>query len=88
MLGTGVGVGDEFVLPNAKPVPVGANRRAVATSGSPGTDYELTGRLEGDFLRHVGRQVEVIGVVEKNTEGLDRLKVSLWHPVNDYCPAK
>jgi hypothetical protein len=82
VLGSGVGVGNEFVLSNAKPA---AGRRAGATPAPPG-DYELTGRLERDFLRHVGRQVEVVGTLEKNDDGLDRINVSLWHPVGDYCP--
>ena len=80
VLGTGVGVGNEFVLSNARP---GARRPGTAAA-APG-DYELTGRLEKDFLRHVGRQVEVVGVIEKGDE-IDRINVTLWHPVGDYCP--
>lgn len=82
VLGSGVGVGNEFVLSNAKPAP--GRRNAGAASAA--TDYEVTGRLERDFLRHVGRQVEVVGTLEKNADGLDRINVSLWHPVSDYCP--
>jgi hypothetical protein len=82
VLGTGVGVGNEFVLTNAKP-PTGRGR----TAAGPGADYELTGRLERDFLRHVGRQVEVVGVIEKDGDGLPAIDVMLWHPVGDYCPA-
>ena len=84
VLGTGVGVGNEFVLSSAKPGP--GRNRAVGTSGVAPGDYELTGRLEKDFLRHVGRQVEVIGTIEKG-EDIDRINVTLWHPVGDYCPA-
>jgi hypothetical protein len=87
VLGSGVGVGNEFVLSNAKPVQ-GRNRQAVGTSGAPGTDYELTGKLERDFLRHVGRQVEVIGTIDKGPNNLERITVTLWHPVGDYCPTK
>lgn len=82
VLGTGVGVGNEFVLSSAKP----PQRRTGTAQAAPG-DYELTGRLEKDFLRHVGRQVEVVGTIEKNDDGIDRINVSLWHPVGDYCPA-
>ena len=85
VLGSGVGVGNEFVLSNAKP-PQGRNRGAVGTAGAAAVDYELTGRLEKDFLRHVGRQVEVIGTIEKDEKGIERIDVSLWHPVGDYCP--
>ena len=83
VLGSGVGVGNEFVLSGAKP-PQG---RRAGSQPAPAGDYELTGRLERDFLRHVGRQVEVVGTIEKNDDGLNRIDVSLWHPVGDYCPA-
>jgi hypothetical protein len=82
VLGSGVGVGNEFVLSSAKP-PQGRSRAAGAQAAAG--DYELTGRLEKDFLRHVGRQVEVIGTIEKGEE-IDRINVTLWHPVGDYCP--
>jgi hypothetical protein len=85
VLGSGVGVGNEFVLSGARPPQAGS--RSAGTSGA--TDYEITGRLEKDFLRHVGREVEVVGTVETNDEGLQRINVSLWHPVGDYCrPAR
>lgn len=87
-LGSGVGVSREFVLSNAKPLPPGRRGQTVGPAGEPGTDYHIAGKLEKDFLRHVGRQVEVIGVIEKAAEGLPRVNVSLWHPVGDYCPAK
>jgi hypothetical protein len=83
VLGTGVGVGNEFVLTAAKP-PEG---RRAAGGQAPAGDYELTGRLEKDFLRHVGRQVEVVGTIEKSDDGINRIDVALWHPVGDYCPA-
>ena|SRR5688500_18334840 len=85
-LGSGVGVGNEFILTNAKPIPAGRNRQAVA-SGTAAADYSLTGKLEKDLLRHVGRQVEVIGVIEKG-DGIDKVTVTLWNPVGDYCPNK
>jgi hypothetical protein len=88
VLGSGVGVGNEFVLSMAKPAASGGRRGAGGTSGGPGTDYELSGKLEKDFLRYVGRQVEVIGTVEKGDGPMERIAVSLWHPVGDYCPAK
>jgi hypothetical protein len=85
-LGSGVGVGNEFVLTNAKAVPAGGRRGQAAGTGG-GEDYQLTGKLEKDFLRHVGRQVEVIGIIEKDAS-MPKVNVSLWHPVGDYCPAK
>jgi len=83
VLGSGVGVGNEFVLSMAKPV----GRRGQPTTGGPGTDYNISGKLEKDFLRYVGRQVEVIGVIEKAGNPMPEINVSLWHPVGDYCPA-
>jgi hypothetical protein len=88
LLGSGVGVGNEFVLTMAKPLPPGGRRAQAAASAGPGTDYQLAGRLEKDFLRYVGRQVEVIGTIEKGEGAMERITVSLWHPVGDYCPAK
>jgi hypothetical protein len=85
VLGTGVGVGNEFVLTNAKPASRG---RTAATAGTSGADYELTGKLESGFLRHVGRQVEVIGVLHTRDDRLPEIEVTLWHPVGDFCPAK
>ncbi len=81
--GSGVGVGNEFVLSNARPLQ---ERGRAGGSAVPAGDYEITGRLEKDFLRHVGRQVEVIGLLEKG-DPIDRINVTLWHPVGDYCPA-
>jgi hypothetical protein len=90
VLGSGVGVGNEFVLSNARTIPgPGRGRGAVGTSGAPGTDYGLTGRLERELLRSVGRQVEVVGVIEADKQGeLQVLQINLWHPVGDFCPNK
>jgi hypothetical protein len=95
VLGSGVGVGNEFVLSNARTIPApgrgrsGAVGTGGATSGAPGTDYGLTGRLERELLRSVGRQVEVVGVIEADKQGeLQVLQINLWHPVGDFCPNK
>jgi hypothetical protein len=88
VLGSGVGVGNEFILSMARPLPPGGRRGQVGTSAGPGTDYQLDGRLEKDLLRYVGRQVEVIGTVEKGDGAMERIAISLWHPVGDYCPTK
>ena len=90
-LGSGVGVGNEFVLTNARTIPAPGKGRgaAVGASGTPGTDYSLTGRLERDLLRSVGRQIEVVGVIEADKQGdLQVLQINLWHPVGDFCPNK
>jgi hypothetical protein len=90
-LGTGVGVGDEFVLSGVTPAP--GQTQAIAVSG----DYRLTGKLEDEMLRQVGRKVEVVGKVKSDaTTGpqsgkasdLPSLDVSLWHTYDDFCPAQ
>ena len=91
VLGSGVGVGNEFVLSNARTIPAPGRGRgaAVGTTGTPGTDYSLTGRLERELLRSVGRQVEVVGVIEADKQGeLQVMQINLWHPVSDFCPNK
>jgi hypothetical protein len=87
-LGSGVGVGNEFVLTMAKPVATGRRGQGGAAANAAGRDYELTGKLEKELLRYVGRQVEVIGVIEKADDPMPAINITLWHPVGDYCPAK
>jgi len=108
ILGSGVGVGDEYVLTAARPAPAAAgataqapsaNGTAVGTAGTRGTDYSLTGSLEKELATGVGRMVEVVGVIEQKGDKpesgkaadpgeLPRVKISVWHPVADFCPAR
>jgi hypothetical protein len=90
VLGSGVGVGNEFVLSNARPIAApGRGRSGAVSTSAPAVDYSLTGRLERDLLRAVNRQVEVVGVVEPGKDGeLQTVQISLWHPVSDFCPNK
>jgi hypothetical protein len=83
--GGGVGVGNEFVLSSAKPV---SRRGQAASAGVAAGDYNISGKLEKDMLRYVGRQIEVIGVIENAGAPMATVNVTLWHPVGDYCPAK
>ena len=80
-LGTGIGVGNEFVLTKVK--PEGA-RKAIA--------YSITGDREKELGRRVGQQIQVIGIIE--TEGkpdserfgdLPRIRMTAWIPVKDRC---
>lgn len=101
VLGSGVGVNDEYVLSDARPADTNRNSRmrprasapsesaAVGTSGNA-RHFSLTGKLEDNLLRDVGRLVEVVGTVEEATDSdrLPRLTISVWHPVGDFCPAK
>jgi hypothetical protein len=61
----------------------GATAGAVGTSGDAGAEvYTLTGDQADELAGAVGRQVHVIGLVEDG----DRISVTAWHPVNDFCP--
>jgi hypothetical protein len=80
-LGTGIGVGNEFVLTMVKPA---AARKATA--------YSITGDREKELGRRIGQQVEVIGVIEDEGKpdasrfgDLPRIKMTAWVPVNDSC---
>jgi hypothetical protein len=66
--GTGVGVGNEFILTDASLSSAGSSTSAgestaTGTSGSSkaGSDYELTGSNEGQVGEFVGKRVEITG---------------------------
>lgn len=63
--GTGVGVGNEYVLVNAavKAEAPGAPAEAPAgtTGTTPGAAFELTGKNEEQAGPHVGKRVEIVG---------------------------
>jgi hypothetical protein len=91
VLGSGVGVGNEYVLTNAMPAPENLNgARPKGTAGTGGTDYMLTGKQEPTMRREVGRQVHVLGTIANagDAKELQRVTVSAWHPMMDYCPAR
>jgi hypothetical protein len=80
-LGTGVGVGNEFVLTMVKP---GATRKATA--------YSITGDREKELGRRIGQQIEVIGVIEDEGKpdadrfgDLPRIRMAAWVPIKDSC---
>jgi hypothetical protein len=80
VLGSGVGVGDEFVLVNARPTRntpegrrggrrgdtvTGRPMEAVGTAGGPGgRSYTLTGDAEKNLVSDIGRMVQVVGKVD------------------------
>ena len=83
-LGTGAGVGNEFVLTMVKPE---SDRKAVA--------YSITGDREKELARRVGQEVEVIGVIEDEGKpgserfgDLPRIKMTAWVPLKDSCQAQ
>ena len=82
-LGTGLGVGNEFVLAMVKPE---GSRKATA--------YSITGDREKELGRRIGQQIEVIGVIEDEGKtdaerfgDLPRIKMSAWVPIKDSCPS-
>jgi hypothetical protein len=108
VLGSGVGAADEFVLTNVRPPQdavgtsgrgANAGPRRTDAPGPGGAVYTLTGPQEQTLKRDVGRQVEVVGVIENagkpstgaeltDISDLPRIAITTWHPVNDFCPAK
>ena len=83
-LGTGLGVGNEFVLTMVKP-----------EGGRKATAYSITGDREKELGRRIGQQVEVIGVIEDagNADAerfgdLPRIKMTAWVPIKDSCPTQ
>ena len=64
--GTGVGAGNEFVLTSASisSDSAGAQSAPSPSASGPGTAYELTGSAEGDAAKHVGRRVEITGMLK------------------------
>ena len=79
--GSGIGVGNEFVLTMVK--PEGA-RKATA--------YSITGDREKELGRRIGQEVEVIGIVEDEGKvggdrfgDLPRIKMTTWVPVKESC---
>jgi len=80
-LGTGAGVGNEFVLTGVKP-----------DGGRKATAYSITGDREKELGRRLGQQIEVIGVLEDEGKAdteragdLPRIKMTAWIPVKDSC---
>lgn len=72
--GTGIGAGNEFVLVNASMSPAsgspatpgaaGGKPTGTAGAAAAGAAYELTGANEGQAAQHVGRRVEIAGVLK------------------------
>ena len=90
-LGSGVGSSDEFVLTNTRPT------ESKTKPGAGGGVYTLTGPMEKNLKRDVGRQVTIVGTLEnagKSSTGasvtdisdLPRIAISTWHPAGDFCP--
>jgi hypothetical protein len=83
-LGTGLGVGNEFVVTMVKP-----------EGGRKATAYSITGDREKELGRRIGQQIEVIGVIEDEGKpdadrfgDLPRIRMTAWVPIKDSCPSQ
>ncbi len=84
VLGTGIGNSNEYVLVQARPVAATAGGTITPVAGR---DFGLTGSLEKEMSRDVGRMIEVVGTIKEDSERLPQLTASLAHAVGDFCPA-
>ena len=92
--GTGLGAGNEFVLRGVRTVAT----ETLKPTGRPNTDFEdvysVTGNMESEMAKAIGRQVAVSGFVEVDASAgtakvkdLPRLNAAGWHVVSERCPA-
>lgn len=92
--GTGLGADNEVVLHSIRTV----SNETLAPTATPGIGpdavYSVTGDLEREIARAVGRQVAVSGYVEiartdgtAKVEDLPRFNAAGWHVVAERCPA-
>jgi hypothetical protein len=92
-LGTGLGVENEYVLTDVRTPEAIAKNAEVGTAGTASV-YGVTGRLEKELKESVGHAIEVVGFVENagaagsEVTDLPRVKVNVWHPVSNTCPAR
>ena len=92
LAGTGVGAENEFVLHSIRTVS-NETLKPTATPGiGPNEVYSVTGDLERELARAVGRQVAVSGYVEvapsagtQQVKDLPRFNAAGWHVVSERC---
>jgi hypothetical protein len=90
--GSGVGAGNEVVLRSLRTVS-NETLRPTATAGIAADEaYSVTGNLESEMARAVGRQVAASGYVEtapsqgtEKVKDLPRLNAAGWHIVSERC---
>ena len=93
--GTGVGASNEFVLRSLQTVSNDTFKPTGTSGVSPNEVYSLTGNLEHELQRALGKQVAVSGYVEvarsqgtEKVRDLPRLNAAGWHLVSDQCPQR
>jgi hypothetical protein len=92
--GTGLGAANEFVLRSIQTVS-NDTLKPTGTAGTAANEvYSVTGNLERELERALGKQVAVSGYVEvaqsqgtEKVRDLPRLNAAGWHIVSDRCPA-
>lgn len=60
-VGTGAGVGNEFVIVSVRPAGAPSTAETAGTTGAPAMAYEATGSKEGDLKQYIGKRVEIMG---------------------------
>jgi hypothetical protein len=68
-VGTGVGVGNEFVLTRVTASPAGGGTPTGTSGGDATLAYELTGASEAKAEQFVGKRVEISGTLKKADAG-------------------
>ena len=91
--GSGVGVGNEFVLRSARSVMTEDLKPRTMPAGFEEV-YSVTGNLERELVKALGQQVAVSGYVEvavsagtERVRDLPRLNAVGWHVVGSKCNA-
>jgi hypothetical protein len=92
VLGTGVGVGDEFVLRSVQTVTADTLKPIGTSAKNYEEVYKVTGNLEHELDKAIGHKVAVSGYVEvEKSNGSDKVKdlpnfkAVGWHSVADRC---
>ncbi len=92
--GTGVGADNEVVLHSIRTLSSETLKPTATSRIGPDEVYSVTGNLEREVAKVVGRQVAMSGYVEvATTDGTDRVRdlprfnAAGWHTVADKCPA-
>jgi len=93
--GSGLGAGNEFVLRSVRAVTSGTLKPTGTVGATRFEDvYSVTGNLEREMEKAIGRQVAASGYVEVDTSAgtskvkdLPRLNAAGWHVVSERCAA-
>lgn len=94
--GTGAGANNEFVLHSIRTVSNDTLKPTARPGITPDEVYSVTGNLERELVKAVGRQVAVSGHVEvaasagtTQVKDLPRFNAAGWHVVSERCaPAR